>query len=86
MVEKSKKEAEDIADKARKARADAANKKRIKEAADKQAALAKTPLSDAEKSFIARIAPRMNEGRAIMQPSPAEMLRYSQLIGRKDVK
>lgn len=83
---KSKVEIEAAADQARRAKVDAANKKRIKEEADKAAALAKTPLNEEEKAFIARIEPKMKEGRAVMQPSAAEITRYSQLIKRKDVK
>lgn len=83
---KSKVEIEAAADKARKAKVDAANKKKIKEEAEKAAALAKTPLNEDEKAFIDRVKPLMNEGRAIMQPSAAEITRYSQLIKRKDVK
>lgn len=83
---KSKVEIEAEADKARRAKVDAANKEKIKEEADKAAALAKTPLNEEEQAFIARIKPLMNEGRAVMQPSAAEITRYSQLITRKDVK
>ena len=83
---KSKQEIEEAADKARKAKVDAANKKKIVDAAKKEAQLADTPLNKEEKDFLARIEPKMNEGRAIMQPSSAEVLRYSQLIKRIDVK
>lgn len=83
---KSKKELENIADKARKAGVDADNKKRAAAAAKKEAEDAGVPLNAEEKAFIARIAPKMNEGRMVMQPSPAEILRYSQLIKRRDVK
>ena len=83
---KSKVEIEAAADKARRAKVDAANKKKIKEEADKVEARAKTPLNEEEKAFIARIGPMMKEGRAVRQPSSAEITRYSQLIPRKDVK
>ena len=83
---KSKVEIEAAADKARRAKVDAANRKKIKEEADKVEAAAKTPLTEEEKAFIARIKPMMKEGRAARQPSSAEMTRYSQLIARKDVK
>jgi len=83
---KSKVEIEAEADKARKAQVDATNKKKAKAAAEQEAKNANVPLNDEEKAFIARIAPKMNEGRMVMQPSPAEILRYSQLIKRKDVK
>lgn len=82
---KSKKQIEEEADKARKAKVDARNKKRAEAAAKKEAEDANIPLNAEEKDFIARIAPKMNEGRAVNQPSPAEILRYSQLIKRKDV-
>ena len=48
--------------------------------------LANTPLDAEELAFITRIAPLMNEGRKIAQPSAAEIQRYSRLIKRKDVK
>lgn len=83
---KSKVEIEATADKARRAKVDRANKKKPRELADEAAALANKPLNGEEKAFIARIGPKMSEGRAIMQPSSAEILRYSQLILRKDVK
>ena len=83
---KSKVEIEAEADKARRAKVDAANRRKIKEEADKVAAAAQTPLNEEEKAFIARVGPMMNEGRAARQPSSAEITRYSQLIPRKDVK
>lgn len=83
---KSKKQIEDEADVARRADVDAENKKRIKDEAREEAALAKTPLTAEEKSFIAEIAPKMNEGRKVMRPSSAEILRYSKLIKRQGVK
>lgn len=83
---KSKKQIEDEADKARRVGVDAENKKRIKDAAQEEEALANKPLTAEEKSFIAEIAPKMNEGRKVMRPSSAEILRYSKLIKRKDIK
>ena len=83
---KSKKDIEEAADKARRKEVDAANTKKAKGIADNTARLAQTPLNEEEMAFIDRIAPKMKEGRAIMQPLPAEILRYSQLIKRKDVK
>ena len=71
------------ADKARKAKVDAANAKAASVAAEKEAALADTPLTEEEERFVADVAARMNEGRAVMQPSPAEITRYSQLLKRK---
>ena len=83
---KSKKEIEEAADKARRAEVDAANKKKASVEAAKEAALAQTPLTDEEKAFITKVEPRMTEGRKVMQPSPAEILRYAKLLKRKDVK
>ena len=81
-----KKEIEDKAEKARKAKVDAQNKKAEAKAKAEEDKLAKTPLNAEELAFIARIAPKMNEGRKIAQPSSAEILRYSKLVKRKDVK
>ncbi len=81
---KSKKEIEEEADKARRAKVDATNKKKAEEAENKEAELAKTPLNKEEKDFIARIGPQMNDGRN--PPPPADILRYSKLIKRKNVK
>ena len=83
-MEKSKKEIEEIADKRRKAKVDVTNKKKAEEVAEKEAALANTPLNEEEKNFIARIGPQMNDGRN--PPAPADILRYSRLIKRKGVK
>lgn len=83
-MEKSKQEIEEIADKKRKAKIDAANKKKAEEAAKKEAELAKVPLSKEENAFIARIGPQMNDGRN--PPAPADILRYSGLLKRKGVK
>lgn len=81
-----KKEIEDKADKARKAKVDADNKKRAAIAKAAEEKLAKTPLNAEELAFMARIGPKMNEGRRIAQPSSAEILRYSKLVKRKGVK
>ena len=80
-----KKEIEDKADKARKAKVDKANQAAATKAKADEDKLAKTPLNAEELAFIAEIAPKMNEGRKIAQPSSAEILRYSKLIKRKDV-
>ncbi len=82
---KGKEELERLADEARKAEVDATNKKKVAEMAKAEAESADTPLNAEEQAFIARIAPRMNEGRKVLQPSPAEITRYSRLIKRKDV-
>lgn len=83
---KSKKQIEDEVDKARKAKVDADNKKTAAKAKADEDKLAKTPLNEEELAFIKEIKPKMNEGRKIAQPSPAEILRYSKLIKRKGVK
>lgn len=83
--QKSKQAIDEAADKARKAKVDRANKKKAEAAAKKAAEMSETPLNAEELAFIERTAPKLKEGRAIMQPSPAEMLRYSELIKRKDV-
>ncbi len=84
-VVKSKKQLEEEADKARKAAVDAANKKKVEDATEKESKLANIPLSDEERAFIADIRPKMNKGRKVEQPSPAEILRYSRLIKREQV-
>ena len=81
-----KKEIEEKADKARKAKVDADNKKAADKAKTDEEKSAKTPLNAEELAFIARIAPKMNEGRKIAQPSAAQILRYAKLIKRKGVK
>jgi hypothetical protein len=81
-----KKEIEDKVDKARKAKVDKANEKIAAKAKTEEEKLAKTPLTSEEKAFIAEIAPKMNEGCKIAQPSPAEIQRYARLIKRRDVK
>ena len=83
---KSKVEIEAAADKARKAKVDRENRNRAKLAEEEKARLANTPLNDEEKAFIAKIAPMMNKGRAVDQPSAAQIGRYGRLLQRKDVK
>lgn len=87
MVEpKGKTAAEAAADRARKKAVDTRNEKEIKTQEKAETELADTPLNAKELAFITRIKPMLNYGRAIDQPSPAEILRYSQLIKRKDVE
>lgn len=86
IPEKSKEQLEHEADVARRVAVDAKNNKDATEKALEEDRLANIPLNDEEKAFIAEIEPKMNEGRKIMRPSPADILRYSQLIKRKDVK
>lgn len=83
---KSKKEIEEAADRARRAGVDEQNRKMAAQAKAKEAKLVNVPLTEEERAFIAEIAPRMNEGRQIMQPSSADILRYSRLKKREDVK
>ena len=80
------KENDEKAEKAQKEKVDRMNKKKADDIAKAEAMLAKTPLNDEEKAFVAKMKPKLSEGRAIMQPTQAEMLRYSQLIKRIDVK
>lgn len=82
----SKKEAEEAADKLRKAKVDEENIKRQKLAEAEEAKLAKVPLTLEERAFIAEMTPKMNNGRQIDQPSPAQIGRYARLLKRKDVK
>ena len=83
---KSQKQKEEAADKARKAAVDRENVKRAKLEEAEAAKLANTPLTDEEIAFIAEMAPKMNCGRQIDQPSPAQIGRYARLLKRKDVK
>ncbi len=81
----SKEELEKKADIARKKKVDADNRKRAEDAARAEAKLANTPLDAEEKAFIARIRPKMNKGRPVDQPSPADITRYSRLIKREKI-
>lgn len=83
---KSKDQIETEADKVRKAKADRVNAKAAKEAEAKEVELADVPLNREELAFIARVRPKLNEGRASQQPSPAEITRFSRLIKRENVK
>ncbi len=83
---KGLKQIEEDAERKRKAGVNAVNKKKAQTEAAKESELANTPLTKLEREYIARIAPRLKEGRNSAQPSPAEILRYSKLIKRKDVK
>ncbi len=83
-VAMSKKEAEEAADRARKAKVDADNKAKFASRKAKEAELAGTPLNAEEKAFIAKIAPQMNNGKN--QPAPADIQRYARLLKRKEVK
>ncbi len=82
----SMEEKEKIANKLRKKKVDAENKKKAADAATAEEKLANTPLNQQEVAFIARIAPMMNQGRQIAMPSPADITRYAKLLKRKGVK
>jgi len=83
---KSKVEIEAAADKARRAKVDKENQRRAKLAEDEKEKLANTPLNQAEKAFIVEMAPKMSMGRAVDQPTAAQIGRYGRLLLRKDVK
>ena len=78
--------AEKAADIARKAEVHKANVRREKLLADEEKRLANTPLTAEERAFIAEMMPRMNEGRSIMKPTPAEIGRLARLRKRENVK
>ena len=79
---KGQQQLEAEADKARKKRVDAENRKAARKAEEQQAALADTPLTAAEKAFVVKIGAKMNNGRRTTMPSSAEILKYSQLKAR----
>lgn len=85
VAPKSKEELEKEADIARKKALDEANKKAAEAKAKEVEALANTPLNDEERAFIAKIAPMMNCGRPVDQPSPPEISRYGQLMARRGI-
>lgn len=85
-VAKSQEQLEQEAEEARKKAVHARNVKKAAEEATKQEALAKTPLNAEEKAFVTRIGAQMNIGRRIMMPASADILRYSQLKARENVK
>ena len=80
---KNKEQLEREADESRKKAVDAKNKRDAKNAAEKEAELAETPLTKKEIAFIARVRPLMNKGHS--GPSPADIVKYSQLIKREKV-
>lgn len=83
---KSQIEIEAAADKARKAKVDKENIKRARLAEKEKERLANTPLNSEEKAFIAEMAPKMKMGRAVDQPTAAQIGRYGRLLQRKDFK
>lgn len=74
------------AERARKKAVDAKNKKAEAENQADIDKLANTPLTDEERAFCLEIEPKMNKGRRDERPCSADILRYSKLIKRKDVK
>ena len=84
--QKSKKQIEEEAEKARKEEVDGSNEKLLADRAAREASLAKVPLTDEEQQFVNEMKTRMNCARDIDKPSAAEILRYSQLLKREKVK
>ena len=91
-------EIEAKADEIRKKKVDAKNKAKAAEDAEKEEALSGVPLTQAEKDFVEKIGAKLN-GRKYQQdgqqvrsarmdslPSTQDMLKYSKLVKRKDVK
>ena len=70
----------------RKNKVDDKNEEHQVEAEAEEDALADVPLNEAEISFCTSIAARMNNGRRSDQPAAADILRYSKLKKRLDVK
>jgi hypothetical protein len=91
IVDKTPPEAKGMAqlqadgEKAHRAKVDKFNAEQATQDAIERAELAGTPLTEAEQAFVAKIALLMNKGRAQEAPSQAEVLRYSKLVGRKDI-
>ena len=73
-------------DKNRRKSVDAKNKQAAAKDKSKLDALADTPLTAAEIAFCVYIESRMNNGRRVEKPCPADILRYSKLRGRMDIK
>ncbi len=79
-------ERESAADIARRKSVDA---KHIKDAAKEKLGvdkLADTPLTNAELAFCVSIEAKMNKGRRAEAPCAADILRYSRLKGRMEIK
>ncbi len=83
---KSRAQLEQEGDDARKRKVDTDNKKAVRKSDDEQTVLAETPLNPEEKAFMAEVGPKMNKGRRVDMPSSADILRFSQLKARADVK
>ncbi len=82
---KSKVDLEVEAEKIRKAAVDKANKEVADKAARDKIILSNIPLTNEERDFLVSTAAKMNKGRKVDQPSPAEILKYSKLIERENV-
>lgn len=83
---KSQEQLEQEADERRKKAVHATTVAKAEEEKAKQEALANKPLTAEEKEFVARIGARMNDGRRVSMPASADILRYSQLKARENVK
>ena len=70
----------------RKAAVDTKNKNAAAKDKEKLDALANVPLNAEEMAFCVATAAQMNKGRRADAPMQADVLRYSKLRGRMDVK
>ena len=86
MVAKGQAQLQEEADNSRKKLVDAKNKAAAKKIEDDAKKLAGTPLNAEEEAFIARIAPKMNKGRHVEKPCPADITRYARLVKQKGSK
>ncbi len=89
---------EQMADKNRKGQVDAINKAKAVADSNDEKKMATVPLTQEEKDFMAEVEPKMNGGsrqengqrvvtaRMTSMPASADILRYSKLLKRKDVK
>lgn len=73
-------------DKHRRAAVDTKNKNAASKDKAEIDALANVPLNAEEMTFCVDIAAQMNKGRRADAPMQADVLRYSKLRGRMDVK
>lgn len=83
---KGQEQLQEEADNSRRKLVDAKNRAAAKKLKDDAAKLAGTPLTPEEEAFIARIAPKMNRGRHIEKPCPADITRYARLLEQKGSK
>lgn len=83
---KSKQQIAEAADKARRAKVDEKNKQAAEDVRADMDKLANTPLNPEQLAFCQDVASKMNKGRRDEGPCPADILRYSKLKGRMDIK